>query len=95
MVGRPPRRRRIDTTEAERRQFQLVDEHVNLQRVEVLLDLDSPAVTDRPDVGHLRLAFLGLPVKSEVIVAESNNPLASVALKDVVRVKHEFVETRS
>jgi hypothetical protein len=65
-----------------------------LERVEVLLELNSPAVTDRPDVGDLCLAFLGLPVKSEVIVAESNNSLAAVALKDLVRVKHEFVETR-
>jgi hypothetical protein len=32
-------------------------------------------------------------VKSEVIVAEGNNSLAAVALKDLVRVKHEFVET--
>ena len=50
----------------------------DLERVEVLLELNSPAVTDRPDVGDLCLAFLGLPVKSEVIVAESHNSLAAV-----------------
>ena len=37
---------------------------------------------------------LGLPVKSEVIVAESHNSLAAVALKDLVRVENEFVKTR-
>jgi len=45
-------------------------------------------------VGDLCFAFLSLPVKSEVIVAESHNPLAAVALKDLVRIKDEFVETR-
>ena len=66
----------------------------DLERVEVLLELNGPTVADRPDVGDLCVAFLSLPVKSEVIVAESNNSLASVALKDLVRAKHEFVETR-
>jgi hypothetical protein len=45
-------------------------------------------------VGDLCFAFLSLPVKSEVIVAESHNSLAAVALKDLVRVKGEFVKTR-
>ena len=40
------------------------------------------------------IAFLSLPVKPEVIVAESHNSLAAVALKDFVRVKDEFVEPR-
>ena len=66
----------------------------DLERVEVLLELNSPAVADRPDVGDLCFAFLSLPVKSEVIVAESHNSLAAVALKDLVRVEEEFVETR-
>ena len=55
----------------------------DLERVEVLLELDGPAVADRPDVGDLCFAFLSLPVKSEVIVAESHNPLAAVALKNL------------
>ena len=66
----------------------------DLERVEVLLELNGPAVADRPDVGDLCVAFLSLPVKSEVIVAESHNSLAAVALKDLVRVKDEFVKTR-
>jgi hypothetical protein len=66
----------------------------DLERVEVLLELNSPAVADRPDVGHLCVAFLSLPVKSEAVVAESHNSLAVVALKDLVRVKDEFVEAR-
>ena len=66
----------------------------DLKRVEVLLKLDGPAVADRPDVGDLCFALLGLPVKPEVIVTESHNSLAAVALKDLVRVKDEFVETR-
>jgi hypothetical protein len=45
-------------------------------------------------VGDLCLALLDLPVKSEVIVAESNDSLATVGLEDLVRVKHESVETR-
>src|SRR6186997_1700003 len=44
----------------------------DLERVEVLLELNGPAVADRPDVGDLCFAFLSLPVKSEVIVAESH-----------------------
>jgi hypothetical protein len=44
-------------------------------------------------VGDLCLAFLGLPVKPEVLVAESHNPLTAVAFKDLIRVKDEFVET--
>ena len=66
----------------------------DLERVEVLLELNSPAVADRPDVGDLCFAFFSLPVKFEVIVAESHNSLAAVALKDLVRVKDEFVKTR-
>jgi hypothetical protein len=65
-----------------------------LERVEVLLKLDGPTVADRPDVGDLCFAFLTLPVKPEAIVAESHNSLTAVALKDLVRVKDEFVETR-
>ena len=65
----------------------------DLERVEVLLELNGPAVADRPDVGDLCSAFLSLPVKSEVIVAESHNSLAAVTLKDLVRVKDEFIET--
>jgi hypothetical protein len=42
----------------------------------------------------LCVAFLSLPVKSEAVVAESHNSLAVVALKDLVRVKDEFVEAR-
>ena len=66
----------------------------DLERVEVLLKLNGPAVADRPDVGDLCFALLSLPVKPEVIVAESHNSLAAFALKDFVRVKDEFVETR-
>src|SRR5213593_4151369 len=66
----------------------------DLERIEVLLELNGPAVADRPHVGDLCFAFLSLPVKFEVIVAESHNSLAAVALKDFVRVKDEFVETR-
>ena len=62
----------------------------DLERVEVLLELNGPAIADRPDVDDLCFAFLSLPVKSEVIVAESHNPLAAVALKDLVRVKDEL-----
>src|SRR6267142_3976804 len=66
----------------------------DLERVEVLLELNGPAVADRPDVGDLRFPFLSLPVKLEVIVAESHDSLAAVALKDLVGVKDEFVKTR-
>ncbi len=66
----------------------------HLERVEVLLELNGPAVADCPDVGDLCFAFLSLPAKPEVIVAESHNSFAAVALKDLVRVKDEFVETR-
>jgi hypothetical protein len=66
----------------------------DLERVEVLLELNGPTVADRPDVGDLCSAFLSLPVKSEVIVAESHNSLAAVALENLVRVKDEFIETR-
>ena len=66
----------------------------DLERVEVLLKLNGPAVADRPDVGDLCFALLRLPVKPEVIVAESHNSLAAAALKDLVRVKNEFVKTR-
>ena len=45
-------------------------------------------------MGDLCFAFLRLPVKPEVIVAESHNSLAAVALENFVRVKDEFVETR-
>jgi len=58
-----------------------------LERVEVLLKLNGAAVADRPDVGDLCFALLSLPVKPEVIVAESHNSLAAAALKDLVRVK--------
>ena len=51
----------------------------DLERVEVLLELNGPAVADRPDVGDLCFAFLGLPMKPEVIVAESHNSLTAVA----------------
>jgi len=34
------------------------------------------------------------PPKSEVIVTESHNSLAAVTLKNLVRVKDEFIETR-
>ena len=59
-----------------------------------MLKLNGPAVADRPDVGDLCFAFLNLPVKPEVIIAESHNFLAAVAFKYLVRVKDEFVETR-
>ena len=68
--------------------------HVRLGACRVLLEFYGPTVADRPDVGDLCFAFLGLPVKSEVIVAESHNSLAAVALKDLVHVKDEFVKTR-
>src|SRR5205807_6459975 len=64
------------------------------ERIEVLLELNGPTVADRPDVGDLCFALLSLPVKPEVIVAESHDSLAAVALKDFVRVKNEFVKTR-
>jgi hypothetical protein len=67
----------------------------DLERVEVLLEFDGPAVADRPDVGDLCFAFCNLPVKPEVIVAKSHNSLAGVAHKDLIRVKDEFIETRS
>src|SRR5205823_13999899 len=66
----------------------------DLERVEVLLKLNGSTVAYRPDVGDLCFALLSLPVKPEVIVAESHDFLAAVALKDFVRVKHDFVETR-
>jgi len=66
----------------------------DLERVEVLLELNGPSVADRPDVGDLCSAFLSLPVKPEVIVAQSHNSFAAIALKDLVHVKDEFVETR-
>src|SRR5437764_12443985 len=64
------------------------------ERVEVLLKVNGPADAVRPDVGDLCFALLGLPVKPEVIVAESHYPLAAVALNDVVRVKNDLVKTR-
>src|SRR4029077_15218502 len=64
------------------------------ERIEVLLELNGPTVADRPHVRDLCFALLSLPVKPEVIVAESHDFLAAVALKDFVRVKDEFVETR-
>src|SRR5207237_7348632 len=64
------------------------------ERIEVLLELNGPTVADRPHVGDLCFAFFSLPVKPKVIVAESHDFLAAVALKDFVRVKDEFVETR-
>ena len=66
----------------------------NLERIEVLLELNGPTVADRPHVGDLCFAFFSLPVKPELIVAESHDFLAAVALKDFVRAKDEFVETR-
>ena len=66
----------------------------NLERIEVLLELNGPTVADRPHVSDLCFAFFSLPVKPEVIVAESHNSLAAVALKHFVRIKDEFVETR-
>src|SRR5205823_11351201 len=66
----------------------------DLERVEVLLELHGTAVADRPDVGDLCVAFLSLSVKPEVIVAESHNSLAAIALKDLVHVKDELIETR-
>src|SRR5207237_8964976 len=65
----------------------------DLERVEVLLKLNGPAVANRPDVGDLCFALLSLPVKPEVIVAESHDSLPAAAVKDLVRVKDEFVET--
>ena len=53
----------------------------DLERIEVLLELNGPAVADRPDVGDLCFAFLRLPVKPEVIVAESHNFFASLDSK--------------
>src|SRR5437763_16866475 len=64
------------------------------ERVEVLLKLNGPAVADRPDVVDLCFALLSLPVKPEVIEAESHDSLAAVALKDFVGFKNEFVKTR-
>src|SRR5207237_10922714 len=64
----------------------------DLERVEVLLELDGPAVANRPDVGDLCFAFLSLPLKTAVIVAESHNSPTAVALKALVRVKSEFIE---
>ena len=66
----------------------------DLERVEILLEFYGPTGADRPDVGDLCFVFPALPVKSEVIVAESHNSLAAVALKDLVHIKDEFVETR-
>ena len=51
----------------------------DLERVEVLLKLNGPAVADRPDMGDLCFAFLSLSVKPEIIVAESHNSLTAVA----------------
>ena len=45
-------------------------------------------------MGDLCFAFFSLPVKPEVIITESHDFLAAVALKDFVRVKDEFVKTR-
>src|ERR1700745_366874 len=64
------------------------------ERIEVLLELNGPTVADRPYMGDLCFAFFSLPVKPEVIVAESHDSLAAVALRDFVRVQDEFVETR-
>ena len=66
----------------------------DLQRIEVLLELNGPTVAHRPHVGDLCFAFFSLPVKPELIVAESHDFLAAVALKDFVCAKDEFVETR-
>jgi hypothetical protein len=59
-----------------------------------LLELNGPTVADRPDVSNLCFALFSLAVEPEVIVAESHDFLAGVALKDFVRFKDEFVETR-
>ncbi len=64
------------------------------ERVEVLLELNGPTVADRPHVGDLCFAFFSLPVKPEVIVAESHDFLAAFALKDFIHGKDELVETR-
>src|SRR5664279_2382977 len=66
----------------------------DLEGVKVLLELNGPAAADRPNVGDLCFAFLSLPVKPEVIVTESHNFFAAVGLKNIVRVKDQFVETR-
>src|SRR2546430_5965696 len=52
----------------------------DLERVEVLPELDGPAVANRRDVGDLCFAFLSLPVKPEVIVAESHKDRKSTRL---------------
>ena len=53
----------------------------DLERVEVLLKFNGPAVADRPDVGDLCFALLSLPVKPEVIITESHNSLAACTQK--------------
>jgi len=60
-----------------------------LERVEILLELDGPVVADRLDVGDLCFAFLSLPVKPKIVVAERHNFLAAVALKDLAHGKDE------
>ena len=64
----------------------------DLEGIEVLLKLHGSAFADRPDVSHLRFTLLHLPVKPEVVIAEGHNFVAA-ALKDLFRIKDEFVET--
>jgi hypothetical protein len=52
---------------------------VDLKRVEELPELDSPAITDSPDVGDLCRALLDLPVKSESVIAARGEDLSTPA----------------
>ena len=66
----------------------------DLERVDILLVFYGPtAAALFQYVGDLCFAFLALPVRSEVLVADSHNSHAAVALKILlVHVKDAFVQ---
>ena len=66
----------------------------DLERVEVLLELmDQPSAVGLARRGNLCSAFLQLGENLNDELAKSHNSLAAVALKDLVRVKDDFIET--
>src|SRR4051812_28279338 len=65
----------------------------DLQRVEVLLELNGPSFADCPDVSDLCFEILSSAAKPAMIVAEHHNSPA-LAFKYLVHGDDEFVETR-
>ena len=65
----------------------------DLERVEILLELNGPSFADRPDVSDLCFEFLSSAAKPAMIVAENHN-FSALALKYLVNDDDELVETR-